>query len=240
MGFKIRPPRTTPEERTYSEILEAAGHRVRNVSKAGVTLREAFGLLDDEVLTFFPDVVILNHGVVEVCYRRNFRSTNNTAISNVYLNPIFRRQYEFVSSSGFKAINIACRALNWSIRTSAKTLGLKWPWMRKELFMEVVKATCELIRKETNAHIFILGITPCSARVERLLSGSSTQIAATNQLLRNYCSNAGPRIRFIDVERFIIEADLPKVAPDGVHFSAAGHRLVAHHLLRAVEGNEEE
>lgn len=238
-GFKIRPPRTTPDERTYSEILEAAGHCVKNVSKAGVILREAYGMLDDEVLTFFPDAVVINHGVVEVCYRRNFRLTNNSAIPNVYLNSIFRRRYEFAEGAAFKAINFVRRAINWGIKTTAKTLGIKWQWMRKEAFMEVMKATCELIQKETNARIFIVGITPCSPRVERILKGSGEEIAATNRLLREYCAGAGPRVRFVDVERFVTEADFPEIAPDGVHFSAAGHKRVAEHLLRAIEGKED-
>lgn len=234
VGFKIRPPRAAPDERTYSEILEAAGHCVKNVSKAGVLLQEAYGLLEDEVITFFPDVVVINHGVVEVCYRTSVRVANNAAIPNVYLNSVFGREYQFVNSRGFSIVNLGRRAMNWAIRIGAGALGLKWQWMRSEDFVEVVGATCALIQKETNARIFVMGITPSSSRVERMLKGTGERITHTNRLLRDYCAAAGPRMHFVDVEQCIPESDLPAMVPDGIHFSAAGHRVIAERLLRAI------
>lgn len=234
VGFKIRPPRNGPGEVTYSEILEKAGHNVRNVSRAGVTLGEAFGLLDEDVLTFFPDVVIVHHGVVEVCQRRTVRSWNNAAIPNVYLNSVFRRRHQF-NDAGFKIANVFWRSLNWATRVVAAAIGLKWQWQAPRLFVETLKATCHLILKETSASILVLGITPCSSRVQRILPGSAEAIVETNRLLRQLCEELGPRVRFVETETWMSEADLPRLSPDGIHFSAEGHSVMAQKIKPALQ-----
>lgn len=232
-ALKIRPPRANAAEKTYSEILEAAGHHVRNVSRAGVTLQEAFGLLEDDVITFFPDAVIVHHGVVEVCYRRTIRKWNNAAIPNMYLNAIFQRGYQF-DDAPFRAINFVRRGLNWATKTAARIAGGKWQWQKPQDFVRVVEETCKLILKETGARVLVVGITPCSSRVERILPGSGDEILRTNQLLRTLCQRFGERASFVETESWMTEADLPRLAPDGIHFSADGHALLAKRILSAL------
>jgi hypothetical protein len=229
----MRPPRAAAEELTYSEIIERAGHDVRNVSKAGVTLQEAFGLLDDEAVTVFPEVVIIHHGVVEVCYRRTVRRWNNAGIPNVYLNRAFKRRYEF-KDGAFRLENFFWRAVNWATRIFATALGVKWQWQKPERFVEVLTRTCELILKETAAVVLVVGITPCSTRVERILPGSASEILRTNELMQAACAKMGERTRFVDLRSMCPEEALPQLAPDGIHFSAAGHRLLAERLLSEI------
>jgi len=95
VGLRIRPPRSDRSEMTYAEALESKGYLVRNLSRAGVMLNEAFAFLEEELITFFPDAVILHFGVVEVCYRQTFRWPNNQAIENYYMNRIINRPNRF-------------------------------------------------------------------------------------------------------------------------------------------------
>ena len=82
VALRMRPPRSDPGDGTYAEWLSRQGHDVRTVASAGTLLSEAFATLDSDVVATFPDCVIINYGVVEVCYRRTARWINNRTLIN--------------------------------------------------------------------------------------------------------------------------------------------------------------
>ena len=161
VGIKIRPPRAGADDLTYSEIVARAGYEVTNVSMAGVLLSEQFSLLDDDVITAYPDAVILHHGIIEVYFRRTFRAPNNAGIVNQYRNRVLRQGYTPATPS------LLLRPFNALTRRVAGFLGLRWQWQLPAKFVRVVQLTCELILKETGAFIVIVGISPASPRAER-------------------------------------------------------------------------
>jgi GDSL-like Lipase/Acylhydrolase family len=228
VGFKIRPPRFRPEDGTYAELLERAGHSVVNVSMAGAFLSEQFSLLDDDVLTEHPDVVILHHGVIEVFFRRTIRSWNNAGITNQYRNRVLRQGY----STG--APRLAVRAINALTRRLAAAFGWRWQWQSPDVFLRVVEATAALILKETGARLVIVGITPPSASAEAELPGLGGEFARVNERLRDCAAALGDRAGFLDVEALLSAESHAEMVPDGIHFSAAGHRRVADALLQHV------
>lgn len=228
VGFKIRPPRSSPEDGTYAELLARAGHTVVNVSMAGALLSEQFGLLDDDVLTEHPDVVILHHGVIEVYFRRTIRAWNNAGIRNQYRNRVLRQGYTSA------APNLGIRAVNAVTRRLATAFGWRWQWQSTDVFLRVVEAVAELVLKETGARIVIVGITPPSARAEAEMPGLCSEFARVNARLRECTVALGSRAGFLDVAALLADESHDEMVPDGIHFSAAGHRRVADALLRLI------
>lgn len=223
VGLKMRPERTGKGQKTYGEILENRGHFVRNVCKAGVMINEVFAFLDDEVLCFFPDVVIINFGIVEVCQRNTIRALNNSTILNYYRNTIFRRSYSFQSG----LVQCILKALKKIQTILASLLHLRWQWFDENKFIEVLTDSIKIIQRETAAHVIILGCSPCDDRVSRLLPGSNEAIQSVNDRMSQIAHSSSGHIQFIDPAIFLHQKKLAELVPDGIHFSSEGHRLVA-------------
>ncbi len=235
VGFKMRPARTCAEELTYGEILEQRGCNVKNVSRAAAMLSEQFGLLDDDVITFFPSHVIVHCGVVEICPRRVWRRPNNATVLNYYGNAFFDEPYVF-SNWKSKSRVFGLRVFNGLTRRLMKLLHKDWPWMDSDRFLTVVDAVISRVLKETGAQVVVCGITPCNERVEKSLPGAGAAINSANLMLAKLSENKGSRIKYLDVERLFKNRDINMLAPDGIHFSAAGHALMAEHLAEMIIG----
>lgn len=230
VGFKVRPPRQAVDDLTYSELLQRDGHEVRNVSKAGVMLAEQFGLLDDDVITYFPDVVILHHGIIEVFHRQTVRRWNNAAILNQYRNQVAFAPYRG-SSPWSRSVNLGWRAVNGVTRRIAGLTGRSWQWQSTQAFLQVMRATSDLLLKETPARLFVVGITPPAPKAELDLPGLTQSIAHANDGLRQLCLDLGARAEYVDVPALLRGHAHEELVPDGIHFSALGHRLLAQVLI---------
>jgi len=232
VAFRMRPPRSGPEQRTYPEWLRCDGHEVRVVARAGVLLNEAFATLDDQVITEFPDVVIVNFGIVEVCYRQTVRWINNRTITNYYLNQVFDQEFTY-DTAGQRARLFLWRAVNALTRRLSAVVGLRWQWLSTDRFLQVLDETVGRILKETEARVIVLGINPCSERVERVLEGSLEEIAAANERVRAMVATHGTRASFVSPAE-CIASRVDELVPDGIHFSADGHRVIANALRSAL------
>ena len=232
--LRIRPPRSAAGEATYAERLRAHGHDVTVVARAGVLLSEAMATLEDDVVTRFPDWVIVNHGVIEVCTRQTVRWINNQTIVNYYLNAGFARPFVF-GTPWDRLRSFGWRALNASIRTASGLVGARWQWLPTPLFLRALEKTLDVVLKETAARVIVLGINPCSPRVERILPGSREAIADANAAMLALASRRGPRVVFFDPASVLDATRLEELVPDGIHFSAEGHARVAAALATMLE-----
>lgn len=233
VGLRMRPPRANRTEVTYAEALERSGHCVRNFSRAGVMLNEVFRGLEEEAIAFFPDAVILHFGIVEISRRRTFRRPNNQAIHNYYMNRILDLPYRFHTPVQV-ARRFAWRAVNSATRRLAGLCGISWPWLPIDRFLEVLGATVQVLLKETGASVVVIGITPCSDRIEKHLRGTREDVNAANDRLQALCRHHGPRVAFLDPRLFIDDGNVELLVPDGIHFSAAGHRMVHQEIERIL------
>ncbi|MFC1628600.1 SGNH/GDSL hydrolase family protein [Gemmatimonadota bacterium] len=237
VGMRIRPPCRGKQDMLYSARLAGQGHEVSNHTRAGIMINEAFGYLDDEVITEHPDFVILNFGIVEVCFRQTPRRLQNSLIHNYYLNQLHGRPFMFLS--GWRRVrHLILRVINGSIRRGAVILNLRWQWFRTERFMTVMKSMIDVLLKETSAEICLIGINPCTARIERVVRGTSEEISRTNALLRELAASYPARIHFLDPIDVLGKDEAADLVPDGIHYSAEGHRLMAESLQRLIEDIE--
>jgi hypothetical protein len=234
VGFRIRPPRISLGELTYSEILEHNGHNVRNVSKSAIMINEAFAFLEEDLITFFPDVVILHFGIVEASARRTFRWANNQTIINYYTNRVFSRPFNF-STVCNSARHVLFRAFNSCTRRIAALLGFQWQWLSTKRFLIVLRSMLEIIIKETNANIIVVGVTPCSDRVENILKGSRNNINEINEGMGALCKQFDARVNYLDPGCLLQEQSIDELVSDGIHFTAEGHQQLAKKLMQIIK-----
>lgn len=211
---------------TYGEILREAGNDVRICARAGSTIDEAFRLIDDDAVCFFPDLVIINYGIVEICPRRELRFLSQWPVPNYFNNLLRGETYRFSTPT-----NRLRKKMGWLgnavIRNIAKLVGLSWRWLSEDRFCQVTEAAVRLLLKETSAVVCLVGISPCSPRVRKLLPNADAAISSANRQLKALAAGFSSRVVFVDVEALLPEEKLPELVPDGVHFSATGHRLLA-------------
>ncbi len=235
VALRVRPPRATADEGTYAEWLRRLGYDVRVVARAGVVAGEMFRTLEDDVVTAFPDRVILNLGVVEVCTRRTVRWLNNRPIRNYYLNAVLGTPFVFPSRAS-RVMDLAWRLVNGLTRRGAALAGLEWQWLPLPRFRQVLSSLIEVLLKETGAGIVVLGINPTSPRINERLPGSPEAIAKANAVLEALCGELGPRVRFLAPTACFGDLPLELAVPDGIHFSAGAHRRVAERLAALLAG----
>jgi len=226
VGLKIRPPRGADGQGTYGEHLRRLGWDVCNFSRAGVEIGDAFAWYDDEVLGRFPQAVVFNFGVVEVSRRRIprllwYRSTAH----NMFLNRIAGRPHP--------GSRLAARVRRWPwvalariVEGLAGLVRISWSWTSPERLAAIQVEMLELLFKETSATAVVLGLNPCSDRVEGRLPGTRRSIVEANRRLREAVARF-PRAAFLDPAEHAGEMGLDRFVPDGVHFSAEGHRIIA-------------
>jgi lysophospholipase L1-like esterase len=231
VGTFIRPLRTSVEERTYGEVLEielaAAGVRaqVTNSSRWSMLLPEALARLEDLVLCHQPDVVVVNFGLVDAQPRTV---------------PLRWFRWMFARSSVQSRSRRAGRrafgpwAARWYRHAGPRLARIGWfpPRVAAEQFRRDLAMLVDLVRHERSALVVLLGITPASPRVEAVLPGTTARAERYDDVLR--AAADGIDVRFLAVDD--LGLPLERLAPDGIHFSPAGHRAVGLALAEVVAG----
>jgi len=82
--------------------------------------------------------------------------------------------------------------------------------------------------RETNAEIIGLSINLANERVERALPGSLSKHEQYNSIIRQCLDRS--RCKFLDLTDLKPDPHYP----DGVHYSAEGHGIVADRILRLI------
>ncbi len=231
--LKIRPPRRHEGDRTYAEILRDHGWQIENRSRAATTISEGYHWFDDDVLSAQPDYLFIHYGIVEACLRRNFRHIHHATFRNIYPNQALGRSYQPRDNVVYARILLA-RAISFLVEKIATVCMLKWRWMSDAVFMDCLREIVRLALKETRSHIVIVGITPCNQRIQRHLPGSKQSISILNEKMRSFVHTCPLRVHFLDVAGVVHGYSLDEVVPDGIHFSAQGHQLLAAALEKVI------
>jgi hypothetical protein len=230
VGLKMRPQRTRRSHRTYSELLMRR-HEVHNACRAGALVSEQFGLIDDDVIARFPDVVILNFGIVELFHRSTLRSINNAPILNYYNNRLLGRPYR-------AAVPLAARvarAVNGLTRRVAALFGVEWRWLDTGRYLRVLEAMCGLIVGETAATVVLIEVPPIPENSTRFSATTNARIAEVNRATRAWATASSGRIVSQRLDQGVADAHWQRLMPDAIHFSAVGHRRVHALLTRTIE-----
>lgn len=226
VGLKMRPRRRHRGERTYTELLMRS-HQVRNACRAGALISEQFACLDDDVIAWYPDVTILNFGMVELFHRTTLRHLNNLPIVNYYNNRLMGRPYRFASAWRAWAL----RAANGVTRRAARLAGAEWRWLPTEHYLEVLKAMCDTILAETASKVIVIEMAPTPTDSSKYSATTHAEMSRVNETVRGWAAAGAGRLVSLRLDEGVTQAQWHRLMPDGVHFSAVGHRCM-HALLR--------
>lgn len=224
VAMRVRPPEQLPDNRNYTMRLregmngngECKGAvNVVNWSSGGATIREVHTFLND-IIRLYPDFYVLNLGVVDASTRDIprwfFNIINSTNPSR------FHRVMRFFHGGVVKRF-----------RRPLVLVRGKRSWVSAREFKRLYALLIERLLKETNATIIGLSINLANERVERALPGSRHNHEKFNRIIEKTMQQS--RCKYLDLK----DLDTKIHYPDGVHFSAEGHLVVAERITELIE-----
>ena len=227
VAMRVRPPEEIPANRNYTmrlregsaeDVGSAASFHVVNWSTGGATVREVHKNLND-IIRLYPDYYILNLGVVDASTRdiprwffQIINSTNNSG---------FHRLMRYFHGGVIRPL-----------RRPLVFIRGKRSWVSARTFQRLYDLLIEKLLRETNAKIIGLSINLANERVEKALPGSRRNHERFNRIIRKSLEQS--RCIFLD----LTDLDPEPHYPDGVHFSAEGHRLVAERINKLIAADQ--
>lgn len=232
----VTPPRARRDEGNYGELLPRmlAGHGVTaTVSHQGkwfdhiAELRRRF---EPAVRNQFPDVLVLNYGMVEcqphvlpTWAARHFaswdRSSHPAALwyRERVAPPVWRRLRTFQQSG-------------------ASRVGLHTWRLSPDRFRFEMRRVIEMTREDTGALVLLLDCDPPGSRFEHWVPGMGKRWELYQQILADLVEDlADDEVRLVPNSRTILdELGFEEGLPDGIHRSAIGHRRTAELLLDEI------
>jgi len=222
VALRIRPPHEYPENKNYTSLLaEKLNQRfsdyrflVENKSIGADTVQNIYEKIDS-IIHCFPDMYILNIGVVDACTRE----------VPLWFFRLATRRNEDLISVFFRAFY---RGLIAKIRPFLVILRGERPWISKRKFEKYFSLIAETLQKETNSKIIVLPINLTNSRVERMLPGSRKNQIKYNTILKQIADDYN--LSFIELN----DLDPVKHYPDGIHYSSSGHQIVSDRILSKI------
>lgn len=222
VALRVRPPEKQPANLNYSSLLDGRSNEndlpkgivVNNKALGALTVYNVVTRIDDFIQTF-PDIYIINLGVVDASTREV---------------PLWFYRLASSNKDGFvyRLSKLVYRNLIIKIRPFLVTIRGKRSWIRKSKFKRHYALLLKSLLRETNANIITMPINLANDRVEKQLPGSRKKHQQYNQIIKLLAEQYNQyHIDLTDLES-------EKHYPDGVHFNTEGHRIIAERLYEKV------
>lgn len=232
----IQPFRQNSQEMTYPEHLRDNGMIVINAAKQSTIASDLYLYLEDECIRYFPDYVIWNFGIVDCTYRARPRWLQNYFSMNAWNNSIIHRGYNGPMIRGIKFFTK--KLWRQLVERPAFVLGLKNRWLSPKDFRFVLRDITKRIFSDTPAKkLLLIGIPPVADWVEKQAPGTQESIKQYNQIMVNLTNEY---VNCVFIDPHTLSSSLPLLSPDGIHFTAEGHRLLAQIILTHLRGERED
>jgi lysophospholipase L1-like esterase len=235
ISLLLCPPRKLVDDKTYHEHLEAMGYRVINASKQSVMLKDVYRYLEDEVIRYFPEYIIINMGIVEATFRTKSRWLHNYVSENAWNNNIINIGYCSKMGRGLRRI---AKKLYRPLGNLLYFFHLKWRFMPPRQFQHALR---DIVRKLIDRcpvkKVIILGMLPISKELERIVPGTRQSVAEYN-LLMERTTKEFKNVVFVSMADLFVDKELPVATIDSIHYTAAGHEKVAKRLAAIIEGTK--
>jgi hypothetical protein len=233
VGYFVRPPRARLEDGNYGEVLERllaeAGVPAEVTNSCGwwLLVHEAFRDIESRVLLHNPDIVITNFGMGE-CEPK--------------IIPTAVLKWIYTWRPKGDALTVALRRLfvrpiGWLYMTLSPRLIRILPVPRRlgaRRFEAELRRFVRVVRKERKALVLMLNANPPGPRVEETLPGTHTGAREYNAIMERVAAEEGGEVRVMDVYSLVLREGIDGVLPDGLQYSALGHRIVAEMLATEV------
>lgn len=232
--FLTVPPATERGDDVYAGWLQrdlrALGVEAGVVvhSQWHATVREVLPRFEEWVHDELPDVVVVNLGMAD-CQAR------------VLPTWLLRNTMTWLPGQGAVAARYRAGVVprirepmrHWQ-RFWAGRVGERASRVRPAVFVRSMSRLVSLTVKQCNADVLLLDIDPPNARLLHWMPGLDQRVDRYNRLLEQVVA-AGPagRVQLVRTSS-VVAAEPDRLLPDGLHRSAAGHRLVSAHLARVI------
>lgn len=227
VGLRIRPPGTFPNNKNYGILLEELLQQrypekvilVRNLCIGRATIWDILRRRN-EILNVFPNYYIINLGVTDASTREIplwFSNIINDTKESI-IKKIFMGAYLYVIKP---------------FRPQLVWLRFKATWTSKHAFRKYFEKIINFLYKGTNAQIIVMSINRPSRRIENELPGSTNNYIKINKVIKHIAKMYGAF--YIDTTD--LSSDIH--APDGIHLSLEGHRVIADRIYNIIEQLEE-
>lgn len=231
-AFMVVPKPTSSDEAPYGALLDEALRRRGVVSRTDVhtqwhaTVREVLPRFESWVRDHFPDVVVVNLGIND-CQARVL--------------PTWLYRHLITWSPGLSKASVAYRervvptlrrrAREYQ-RWAAPRVPLQGSRVRPVVFERAVLRLLRWCVRDLGAQVLVLDIDAPGPQLRHWQPGIEDRVTAYNELLRRAVSRQqGAHLVRTSA---VVAADPDALLPDGLHRSAAGHRLVAEAVAEAI------
>ena len=223
VALRVRPPEKYPDNLNYSRLLESTLNNsnikppvlIDNRSLGASTVYNVINHID-HFIQAFPDIYIINLGVVDASTREvplwfyRFASSKK----DCFLCRITRMLYR----------NVIIKMRPFLVKLRGKR-----SWIKKRKFKKYYNKLLATLLRETNAQIITLPINLADNRVEKELPGSRKKHQQYNEIIKKLSEKYN--------QYFVDLSDLePQMHyPDGVHYNINGHQVVAERLSSKIK-----
>jgi len=222
VALRNRPAVAIPNNKNYGAILQQSLQNdtsdviidVKNMAMGRATILDIEKNIE-EIINCFPDIFIINIGVVDASTRE---------IPLWYSNAIQRNSKNIFS---YQLAAMHHYVIKKNRALFVKLRGKK-TWISEKVFKRKYQWLVDFIRKETNASIIAITINAGNDRVEAEIPGSRKNYSSYNKIILEIAEKNNFPV--IDVSDLISE----KHFPDGVHYNSEGHKIVSQRLLSVV------
>ncbi|MCK9453837.1 SGNH/GDSL hydrolase family protein [Sulfurimonas sp.] len=217
----IRPYRKSHDDLTYIELLRKQNYQIDVVSKPGMTSSEAVKYYWNNSMASFYDICIISVGINDLTPRNYprwlWKINNEILVSNSYFEKLIQFIYRLVTYSKFQ--------------TLCAKFGMSRPWVSKNAFKLYLLKLQKIIIKESNTKMVFLSLPMVSSRVENIFPGIENNVIKYKKVF-NELQNE--RTLILDIEN-IFKYDRQRFNPEGIHYSADGHKRIFEELIKIIE-----
>lgn len=233
--YMVVPARRAPQDGSYPQHLRLGLHE-RGVPVEVSLLSRWFGRVDEFLSEFqpairdrLPDVVVLDLGFAECQSRvlpnvvaRHFLTWDRSS------HPVALAYRRVVASRLWRVLRALQRRL-----TGRSPLWLSR--LAPGRFVHDTRRLVDLVRTETGAAVVLLGVEVPGSRVEGWMPGIVARAAHYDELLRQLAADLDdPAVTYVSKAADTLLHPPDELLPDGLHRTAAGHRLLAERLVDPV------
>lgn len=185
------------------------------------TVKEALPKFESWVRDELPDVVIVNFGIVD-------------AQARVLPTWLLRNTMTWLPGQGAVAHRYRKRVVprlrpgvrGWQ-RFWAGRVGPRWSRVRPAVFQRSMARLLQLCARQCNAQVVVLDIERANEVLLHWMPGLQNRVDRYNGILeRVVAGDTSGRATLLRTSA-VAAADPERLLPDGIHWSAEGHRLVA-------------
>lgn len=237
VGYYVRPQTVDGPSRPYPEVLDEllrhVGVAADVVNHSGwfQMVHEAFRNIQTIAVPYGADVVVLNFGILE-------------AESTLLPTTLVRSVYDWGPTTNPVWSTLRRRILlpvhHFHVRLAPRIMrrGAAFHRLSPGRFEAELSRTVAWLRKERNALVLVLNINPVGDNVEKTLPGTRRSVERYNAIIERVVRDrADGSTRLIDVHSAVAAGNHGGfLVADGIHYTAAGHRLVAGLLAGEIEG----